>query len=188
MATAADYSAPDDAETGIGTGIDAEKIPLRFHDGFAWRAVAAVIAEKFGVRGFRLVVMVAVVIGYLLWRGNSSIGASLLYGFAILCLVFFVGVVWVAKDTLDKFVEKHSNNAWLSVSEDGVGGEAVGTSGIEKFYVPWLQFRRVVSHGGLWLMETRQGAWMVVPTTHFTSRAWRLFRAKATSCKKISGK
>ncbi len=185
LATVTDRSGLDDAQSGARADIDAEKIPLRFRDGFAWRAVAAVIAEKFGVRGLRLVVMVAVVIGYLLWRGNSSIGATLLYGFAILCLVFFAGVVWVAKDALDKFVAKHSNNAWLTVSEDGVGGEAVGISGVEKFHVPWAQFRRVASRGGFWLMETRQGAWMVVPTTHFTSRAWTLFRAKATSRKKI---
>jgi hypothetical protein len=157
-----------------------EKIPLRFRDGFAWRAVAAVMAEKFGARGLRLVVMVAVVIGYLLWRGNSSIGASLLYGFAVLCLVFFVGVVWVAKDSLDKFVAKHSHNAWLTVAEDGVGGEAIGDNGAERFHVPWAEFRRLANRNGFWLMETRQGAWMVLPTTHFTSRAWSLFREKAT--------
>lgn len=158
-----------------------EKIPLRFRDGFAWRAVAAVMAEKFGARGLRLVVMVAVVIAYLLWRGNSSIGASLLYGFAVLCLVFFAGVVWVAKDSLDKFVAKHSNNAWLTVAEDGIGGEAISDAGAERFHVPWAEFRRVANRNGFWLMETRQGAWMVLPTTHFTSRAWALFRAKATS-------
>ncbi len=188
LAKVADHPKQDDTLVGTGNDIGAEKIPLRFRDDFAWRAVAAVIAEKFGVRGFRLVVMVAVVIGYLWWRGNSSIGASLLYGFAILCLVFFVGVVLVAKDALDKFVAKHSNNAWLTVSDDGVGGEAIGISGAEKFHVPWDQFRRVASRGGFWLMETRQGAWMVVPTTHFTSRAWTLFRAKATSSKKLQVK
>jgi hypothetical protein len=164
--------------------LETEKIPLRFRDGFAWRAVIAVIAEKFGTRGLRLVMMVAVVIGYLLWRGNSSIGASLLYGFAVLCLVFFAGVVWVAKDSLDKFVAKHSNNAWLTVAEDGVGGEAMSDAGTERFHVPWAEFRRVANRNGFWLMETRQGAWMVLPTTHFTSRAWALFRAKATSLKK----
>lgn len=158
-----------------------EKIPLRFRDGFARRAVIAVIAEKFGARGLRLVVMVAVVIGYLLWRGNTSIGASLLYGFAVLCLVFFAGVVWVAKESLDKFVAKHSNNAWLTVAEDGVGGEAISDAGTEHFHVPWAEFRRVANRNGFWLMETRQGAWMVLPTTHFTSRAWALFRSKATS-------
>ena len=158
-----------------------EKIPLRFRDGFAWRAVIAVVAEKFGARGLRLVVMVAVVIGYLLWRGNSSIGASLLYGFAVLCLVFFAGVVWVAKNSLDKFVAKHSNNAWLTVAEDGVGGEAICNACTERFHVPWAEFRRVANRNGFWLMETRQGAWMVLPTTHFTTRAWALFRSKATS-------
>lgn len=158
-----------------------EKIPLRFRDGFAWRAVTAVMAEKFGARGLRLVVMVAVVIAYLLWRGNSSIGASLLYGFAVLCLVFFAGVVWVAKDSLDKFVAKHSNNAWLTVAEDGISGEAISDAGTERFHFPWAEFRRVANRNGFWLMETRQGAWMVLPTTHFTSRAWALFRSKATS-------
>lgn len=164
--------------------LDAEKIPLRFRDGFAWRAVIAVMAVKFGARGLRLVVMVAVVIGYLLWRGNSSIGASLLYGFAVLCLVFFVGVVWVAKDSLDKFVDKHSHNAWLTITDEGVGGEVASEAGgreTERFHMPWTEFRRVVNRGEFWLMETRQGAWMVVPTTQFTSRAWTLFRAKATS-------
>ncbi len=159
---------------------EAEKIPLRFRNGFVWHAVIAVMAEKFGVRGLRLVVMVVVVIAYLLWRGNNSIGASLLYGFAVLCLVFFAGVVWVAKDALDKFVAKHSNNAWLTVTEDGVGGEAAGDAGVERFHMPWTEFRRVANRGEFWLMETRQGAWMVVPTTQFTSRAWALFRAKAT--------
>jgi hypothetical protein len=161
--------------------VEAEKIPLRFRDGFAWRAVIAVMAEKFGARGLRLVVMVAVVIAYLLWRGNTSIGASLLYGFAVLCLVFFVGVVWVAKDALDKFVAKHSNNAWLTVAEDGVGGEAMGEAGTVRFHMSWTEFRRVANRGEFWLMETRQGAWMVVPTAQFTSSAWALFRAKATS-------
>ena len=160
---------------------EVEKIPLRFRDDFAWRAVIAVMAEKFGARGLRLVVMVAVVIAYLLWRGNSSIGASLLYGFAVICLVFFAGVVWVAKDALDKFVVKHSQNAWLTVAEDGVGGEAMNDAGVERFHVPWAEFRRLANRNGFWLMETRQGAWMVLPTTHFTSRAWALFRSKAIS-------
>ena len=160
---------------------EVEKIPLRFRDDFAWRAVIAVMAEKFGARGLRLVVMVAVVIGYLLWRGNSSVGASLLYGFAVICLVFFAGVVWVAKDALDKFVATHSHNAWLTVAEDGVGGEAMSDAGVERFHVPWAGFRRVANRNGFWLMETRQGAWMVLPTTHFTSRAWALFRSNAIS-------
>jgi len=161
--------------------VEVEKIPLRFRDGFASRAVVAVMAEKFGARGLRLVVMVAVVIAYLLWRGNNSIGASLLYGFAVLCLVFFAGVVWVAKDSLDKFVATHSNNAWLTVAEDGIGGEAIGDAGTKRFHVPWAEFRRMANRNGFWLMETRQGAWMVLPTTHFTARAWALFCANATS-------
>ena len=153
----------------------AERIPLRFPDGFSTRAVGAVIAEKFGLRGLRIAGMIGVMIGYLWWRGCTSIFCTLLYGFAVVCLVLFIGVVWVAKEALDKFVAKHQGNAWLTVDESGVGGEAQG----DRFHVPWEGFRCIVVRSDFWLLETRQGGWMVLPTTGFTARAWELFRQRA---------
>ncbi len=152
-----------------------ERIPLRFPEGFSTRAVGAVIAEKFGLRGLRIAGMIGVMIGYLWWRGCTSIFCTLLYGFAVVCLVLFIGVVWVAKEALDKFVAKHQGNAWLTVDESGVGGEARG----DRFHVPWEGFRCIVARSNFWLLETRQGGWMVLPTTGFTARAWELFRQRA---------
>jgi hypothetical protein len=155
---------------------DVERIPLRFQENFSWHAVGAVIAEKFGLRGARIAAMIGLMIGYLAYRGCTSTICTLLYGFATVCVVLFIAVMWAAKDTLDKFVAKHRDNAWLTVDETGVGGE----SGAERFHVPWKQFRRVRQRGAMWLMETRQGSWMVVPSRDFTARAWTLFRAQAT--------
>ncbi|HEX9391621.1 MAG TPA: YcxB family protein [Usitatibacteraceae bacterium] len=155
--------------------IGPERIPLRFPDGFSTRAVMAVMTEKFGLRGLRIAAMIGFMVGYLWWKGCSSIPCALLYGFAVLCLVFFAGVVWAAKDALDKFVARHQGDAWLIVDEAGIGGEARG----ERFQIPWEGFRRIVARRDFWLLETRQGGWMVLPTTAFTARAWTLFRQKA---------
>ncbi len=152
-----------------------ERIPLRFPAGFSTQAVIAVIAEKFGLRGLRIAAMIGFMVGYLWWKGCSSIICALLYGFAVICLMFFAGVVWVAKDALDKFVARHQGDAWLVVDENGVGGEARG----ERFQMPWDGFRRIVPRNNFWLLETRQGGWMVLPTTGFTFRAWELFRKRA---------
>ena len=152
-----------------------ERMPLRFTDGFSTRAVGAVIAEKFGLRGLRIAGMVGVMVAYLWWRGCTSIFCTLLYGFAVVCVVLFIGVVWVAKEALDKFVAKHQGNAWLTVDEKGVGGEARG----DTFHVAWEGFRRIVNRNGFWLLETQQGGWMVLPATGFTARASELFRQRA---------
>jgi hypothetical protein len=150
-----------------------ERVPLSFAAQHSWRAVAAVIGEKFGLRGLRIAAMVGVMIGYLAYRGCTNVMCSLLYGFAAICLVFFIAVVWAAKDALDKFVARHRDQAALLVTEEGVGAE----SGREKFHLPWSAFRRIRFRSGFWLMETLQGTWMVIPTRDFTARAWALFRA-----------
>lgn len=164
---------PNELPTAQSAG--QERIPLRFADGFSTRAVGAVIAEKFGLRGLRIAAMVGVMVGYLWWRGCASIFCTLLYGFAVVCVILFIGVVWVAKEALDKFVAKHQGNAWLTVDETGVGGEARG----DTFHVAWEGFRRIVNRNGFWLLETQQGGWMVLPTTGFTMRAAELFRQRA---------
>lgn len=153
-----------------------ERIPLRFASGFSHRAVMAVIAEKFGLRGLRIAAMIGFMVGYLWWRGCTSIVCTLLYGFVVVCLIFFIGVVWAAKESLDKFVAQYQNNAWLTVDESGLGADASH----DRFHIPWEGFRRIVSRSEFWLLETRQGGWLVVPTTQFTTRAWTLFRQRAT--------
>jgi hypothetical protein len=99
----------------------------------------------------------------------------LLYGFSVICLLFFVGVIWVAKESLDKFVAQHQGDAWLIVDDSGVGGESKGN----RFQFPWEGFRRIVARSDMWLLETRQGGWMVLPTGSFTVRALELFRQRA---------
>ena len=153
-----------------------ERIPLRFAGGFSHRAVMAVIAEKFGLRGLRIAAMIGFMVGYLWWRGCTSIVCTLLYGFVVVCLIFFIGVVWVAKESLDKFVVQYQNDAWLTVDEGGLGAEASQ----DRFHISWNGFKRIVPRSGFWLLETRQGGWLVVPTTQFTARAWTLFRQRAT--------
>jgi YcxB-like protein len=170
----------NDVERAVEPVEPAQRIALNFPERFSWRAVGAVIAEKFGLRGLRIAAMIGLMIAYLAYRGCTSIVCTLLYGFAVLCLVLFVAVMWAAKDALDKFVAKHRDKAWLTVDANGVGGE----SGNEVFHVPWSQFRRIRERNQMWLMETRQGSWMVVPTRDFTARAWELFRARETPKRK----
>jgi hypothetical protein len=96
-----------------------------------------------------------------------------LYAATIVALLLLILTVWTAKEALDKFAREHADNAWLTLDERGVGGE----SGTEQFLIPWEQMRRVVERGGCWLLETRQGSWMVLPTTYFTREAWELMRS-----------
>ncbi len=154
----------------------AERIPLRFARGFSRHAVVAVMAEKFGLKGLRVTAMIGFMVGYLWWRGCTSFACTLLYGLIAVCLIFFIGVVWAAKESLDKFVSRYQHNAWLIVDDRGLGGEALH----DQFHLPWENFRRIVLRAGFWLLETRQGAWMVLPTAQFTAQAWALFRQRAT--------
>ena len=151
-----------------------ERIPLRFPSGFSRHAVIAVMAEKFGLKGLRIAAMIGFMTGYLVWRGCTSFVCTLLYGLIAICLIFFIGVVWAAKESLDKFVSQYQNNAWLIVDESGLGGESLH----DRFHLPWENFRQIALRSGFFLLETRQGAWMVLPTAHFTAQAWTLFRQR----------
>ena len=154
--------------------LSTQRIPLRFSRGFSRHAVIAVMAEKFGLKGLRIAAMIGFMAGYLGWRGCTSFVCTLLYGLIAICLIFFIGVVWAAKESLDKFVGQYQNNAWLIIDESGLGGESLH----DRFHFPWENFRRIALRSGFFLLETRQGAWMVLPTTHFTAQSWTLFKQR----------
>ncbi len=154
-----------------------ERIPLRFPEHFSWHAVAAVMAERFGWRGLRGAAMIAAMVGYFVWKGCASPLCMVMYAVVGTGAVLAFVVLWVAKESLDKFITAHRSESWLTVDDAGVGGE----SGAQKFHIPWQQFRRVRNRKDMWLMETRQGGWLVVPTRDFTARAWTLFRTQTTS-------
>lgn len=153
-----------------------ERIPLTFEAGFSWRAVAAVMAEKFGLRGLRITGMIGFMIGYFWYRRCDTWFCVALYIAAAGLIVMMILVVWTAKESLDKFVAEHQGEAFLVLDEVGVGGQSKG----ETFNMPWTQFKRIRERGAFWLLETRQGAWMVIPTTRFTAAAWAHFRSRAT--------
>ena len=149
------------------------RVPLLLPRYFSWRAVALVMAEKFGLRGLRIAVMVLAPVSYFWWKQCNSFLCVLLYVAAAAALLSLILMVWTAKEALDKFAVQHAQDAWLVLNDEGVGGE----SGAARFLFPWDRFRRVVERGQCWLLETRQGAWMVLPTTQFTREAWAIMRA-----------
>ncbi len=157
------------------------RIPLVFSGNFAWQAIAAVMAEKFGLRGLRIAVMVGGMVGYLWWRSCDSVICTVLYVLAAATVFFAVLIAWTAKESLDKFAKDHSRGAWLTLDADGVGGEAAD----KKFKMAWSQFRRVVERNRFWLLETGNGGWMVLPTTHFNGEAWALMRANRRARRSI---
>ncbi len=148
------------------------RVPLLLPRFFSWRAVALVMVEKFGLRGLRIAVMVLAPVIYFWSKQCDSFLCVLLYVAAAAALLLLILMVWTAKEALDKFAVQHAQNAWLVLNNEGVGGE----SGAARFSIPWDHFRRVVERGQCWLLETRQGAWMVLPTTQFTSEAWTIMR------------
>jgi hypothetical protein len=152
------------------------RIPLIFAPGFSWRAVAAVMAEKFGLRGLRITAMIGVMVVYLWWRGCNGFMCMVLYVFAVAAILLAILVTWTAKESLDKFVATHQGNAFLLLDNEGVGGEATAGGELKTFKLPWDDFRRIVERHQFWLLETRQGGWMVLPTTHFSSDAWAIMR------------
>jgi hypothetical protein len=158
-------------------GLPSARVPLILPPGFSWRAVAAVMAEKFGLRGLRISLMIGVMIGYFWWRGCDGIICTIFYVFAAATLVLVVLVTWTAKEALDKFAREHANGAWLILDDEGVGGEA-RVDGVEKrFKLPWEHFRRIVERHQYWLLETKHGGWMVLPTSQFSAEAWAQLRA-----------
>jgi hypothetical protein len=151
------------------------RVPLLFAPGFSWRAVAAVMAEKFGLRGLRITAMIGVMVVYLWYRGCNGFLCLALYVFAAATILLAILITWTAKEALDKFVAEYAGQAWLTMDDDGVGGESADKT----FKMAWADFRRVVERNSFWLLETRHGSWMVLPTTHFTADAWRVMRAHA---------
>lgn len=149
------------------------RVPLHFAPGFSWRAVAAVMAEKFGLRGLRITAMIGVMVIYLWYRGCNGIMCMALYVCAAAAILLAILITWTAKEALDKFVAEYAGQAWLTMDHEGVGGE----SGDKRFKMAWADFRRVVERNSFWLLETRHGSWMVLPTSHFTQEAWRVMRA-----------
>jgi YcxB-like protein len=152
--------------------LPATRIPLHLPRHFSWYAVAAVMAEKFGLRGLRIAFMIGVMIVYLWWRSCDLFICTLLYIFAAATLFWFVITVWTAKESLDTFAKRHAGSAWLILDADGVGGESAGQS----FRLGWSEFRRIVERNRYWLLETNAKGWMVLPTTHFTAEAWAIMR------------
>ena len=149
------------------------RVPLKLPAYFSSRAVALVMAEKFGWRGLRLGLMVITPAVYFWWKQYNTTIFLILYAATIVALLLLILTIWTAKESLDQFAKKHAENAWLLLDDVGIGGE----SGAEKFMIPWDQLRRVVERGGCWLLETNRGAWMVVPTSQFNGEAWALMRA-----------
>ncbi len=176
-------TAPDLSAAELPGHLPEARIPLQFAPGFSWRAIAAVMAEKFGLRGLRIALMIGGMVGYLWWRGCDGVICTLLYVLAAATLFFAVLIAWTAKESLDKFASDHARGAWLVLDTEGVGGEV----GDKKFKMPWGQFRRVVERNRLWLLETVHGSWMVLPTTHFTAEAWAVMRANQRA-RRIPGK
>jgi hypothetical protein len=150
------------------------RVPLHFAPGFSWRAVAAVMAEKFGLRGLRISLMIGVMIGYLWWRGCNGFLCIALYVFGAATILLAILITWTAKEALDKFVKEYQGNSFLTLDDAGIGGEAADG---KTFKMAWADFRRVVERNGFWLIETKHKSWMVLPTTHFSSDAWAVMRA-----------
>jgi hypothetical protein len=151
----------------------AARIPLVLPKGFSTRAVAAVMAEKFGLRGLRISAMIGLMAGYLWWRGCDNVICVVLYVFAAAVLILAILVTWTAKEMLDKFARDYAHGTWLTLDIEGIGGEA----GEKSFKMPWQNFRRVNERHRMWLLETVNGNWMVLPTTEFSAEAWALMRA-----------
>jgi hypothetical protein len=152
------------------------RILLVLPKGFSTRAVAAVMAEKFGLRGLRITAMIGFMVGYLWWRGCDGVICVVLYVFAATVLLLAIIVTWTAKEALDKFARDYANGTWLTLDEKGIGGEVEGESE-KSFKMPWQNFRRVNERHRMWLLETVNGNWMVLPTTEFSAEAWALMRA-----------
>jgi hypothetical protein len=155
------------------------RIPLVIAPGFSWRAVAAVMAEKFGLRGLRITAMIGFMIGYFWWRGCDGVLCVILYVFAATTLLLAIIIVWTAKEALDKFAQEHASGTWLTLDSEGVGGEVDPQKGHKSFKMKWTDFRRVVERNRFWLLETVHGSWMVLPTTDFNGDAWAIMRANA---------
>ena len=158
-------------------GLAAARVPLKFPEHFSWAAVAVVMAEKFGLRGLRITAMIGAMVGYFWWRGCDGLVCTILYVMAAATLVLLVLIVWTAKESLDRFARDHADRAWLTLDDEGVGGEAMLIDGEKRFKMPWSQFRRIKERSRFWLLETTSGSWMVLPTTHFTAEAWAQLRA-----------
>lgn len=165
-------------DTAESSAIPATRVPLIFPPGFSWKAVAFVMAEKFGLRGLRISAMIGFMIGYFWWRGCDGFICTVLYIAAAGTIGLLVLVAWTAKESLDKFQRDHAENAWLTLDDEGVGGEAVQAGTPQSFKMPWTKFRRIKERQGMWLLETSKGAWMVLPTTHFTGDAWAHLRQR----------
>ncbi len=153
------------------------RVPLRFTSDFAWRAVAIVMAEKFGLRGLRISAMIGAMIVYFWWRGCDGIICTVLYVLAATTLFLLVLIVWTAKEALDRFAREHADRAWLTLDDEGVGGEAMLIDGEKRFKMPWRDFRRIKERSRFWILETVNGNWMVLPTSNFTPEAWAQMRA-----------
>ncbi len=153
--------------------LPAARIALVLPKGFSTRAVFAVMAEKFGLRGLRITAMIGFMIAYLAWRGCDGMICVVLYVFAATVLFLAVIVTWSAKESLDKFARDYAVGTWLTLDDAGIGGEA----GEKSFKMPWQNFRRVAERNRFWLLETVNGNWMVLPTTEFSAEAWAQMRA-----------
>lgn len=149
------------------------QVPLILTKQFSWRALAAVMAEKFGLRGLRITAMIGVMIGYLWWRGCDGVMCIALYIFAATTILLAIIIAWTAKEALEKFAVENPRGTLLIINANGIGARAE----VKAFHLPWSDFRRVVERNQLWLLETVHGSWMVLPTTHFTKDAWTIMRA-----------
>ena len=149
------------------------RIPLIFTTQFSWRALAAVMAEKFGLRGLRITAMIGFMIGSFWWRDCGGVICIALYIFAATTFLLAIIIAWTAKEALDKFAVENPSGTLLIINELGIGARAQA----KQFHLPWSDFRRVVERNKLWLLETKHGSWMVLPTTHFTSDAWAVMRS-----------
>ncbi|MCE2990677.1 MAG: YcxB family protein [Burkholderiales bacterium] len=156
------------------------RVPLVLPANFSWQAVALVIAEKFGLRGLRIAFMIAAPVMYFAAKGCASVLCSILYVGAGMTVLLFVLVVWTAKEALDKFAREHASHAWLVVDAEGIGGESQVAGETRRFKLGWDQFKRIKERNRYWLLETRSGSWMVLPTHQFTAEAWAHMRAHRT--------
>jgi hypothetical protein len=154
------------------------RIPLSLPPNFSWQAVLLVIAEKFGVRGLRIAFMIAAPVVYFAAKGCATVLCSILYVGAGFTVLLFVIVVWNAKEALDKFAQEHARDAWLTLDDDGVGGESSAAGEARRFKLGWDQFKRIVERNRYWLLETKTGSWMVLPSHEFSAEAWAQLRAR----------
>ena len=79
------------------------RVPLLLPRYFSWRAVALVMAEKFGLRRLRIAAMVLAPVIYFWWKQCDSILCVVFYVAAAAALFSLILMVWTAKDALDKF-------------------------------------------------------------------------------------